>query len=112
MKVTLRHFAASQILSCILIGTLSCGFLLHVALANALDIHHIFADVDHDGHEHSDFDLCQWVQQHTCGSLVIDPPVLGSQINGTFIPVLFRLNIFSSQIVRTGDSRAPPLFSL
>ena len=40
--------------------------------ANALEIHHIFAEVDHDGHEHSDFDLCQWVKANSSGSTDFD----------------------------------------
>ena len=40
--------------------------------ANALEIHHIFAEVDHDGHEHSDSDLCQWVQANGSGSTNFD----------------------------------------
>ena len=51
-------------------------------LSIVLEIHHVFAEVDHDGHEHSDFDLCQWVQQHSSGSIVIDPPRLTTLVSG------------------------------
>jgi hypothetical protein len=34
------------------------------------------AAADHDGHEHSDTDLCQWVQHHSAGSLDLDVPRL------------------------------------
>ncbi|WP_454061760.1 hypothetical protein [Candidatus Nitrospira salsa] len=43
--------------------------------SGALEIHHVFAEVDHDGHEHSDFDLCQWVQQHANGLFVYERPL-------------------------------------
>lgn len=34
----------------------------------ALSVHHQLAEADHDGHQHSDFDLCQWVQYHGTSS--------------------------------------------
>ena len=43
---------------------------------HALEIHHLFAEVDHDGHQHSDFDLCKWSQHHTTHSLAWDAPRL------------------------------------
>lgn len=57
---------------------LSVGLiLLLMALAPfavAQDVHHELAAVDSDGHEHSENDLCQWVQHHTAGSLDLDVP--------------------------------------
>ncbi len=50
-----------------------------VPFGHALEIHHIFSTIDHDGHEHSDFDLCQWVQQHTSHSLVWSLPPLAQR---------------------------------
>ena len=47
-------------------------FLCLLPFAGALEVHHVFGDLDHDGHEHSDFDLCQWVQAHGNGSVDID----------------------------------------
>jgi hypothetical protein len=47
--------------------------LLAIApFAVAQDVHHELAAADHDGHEHSDTDLCQWLQHHTAGSLDVD----------------------------------------
>ncbi len=56
--------------------TLSLAMLLvaSVPFGHALEIHHIFSAIDHDGHQHSDSDLCQWVQQHTSTSLAWDHP--------------------------------------
>ena len=51
-------------------------FVASVPFGHALEIHHIFSEIDHDGHQHSDFDLCQWVQQHTGNSLAWDLPQL------------------------------------
>ena len=59
--------------------------------AAALEIHHELAAADHDGHEHSDTDLCQWVQYHTGHSLVGDVPcnllVLGGCSTAFYLPV-------------------------
>jgi len=57
-------------------GTVAVGLvLLLLAIAPfavAQDVHHELAAADHDGHEHSDTDLCQWLQHHTAGSLDVD----------------------------------------
>jgi hypothetical protein len=54
--------------------SLALVLLTSVPFAHALEIHHIFSAIDDDGHQHSDFDLCKWVQQHTSNSLVWDVP--------------------------------------
>ncbi len=59
-----------------LVLTLALVLLSSIPFGQALEIHHLFADVDHDGHQHSDFDLCQWMQHHTASSLVWDAPRL------------------------------------
>ena len=46
--------------------------------AAALEVHHYLATADHDGHQHSDSDLCQWVQHHTGNSLLSGAPVVAS----------------------------------
>ncbi len=76
--------------------------------AVAQDVHHELAAVDTDGHEHSDNDLCQWVQHHTAGSLDLDVPEpafreLVKQCELPAEPVL--LSIAFSFV---GPSRAPP----
>jgi len=71
--------------------------------AAALEIHHALAAADHDGHEHSEFDLCQWVQDHTANSTLTAPPVLSSWVlvgrqatKGTrFVPSI-RFSVVSS----------------
>ncbi|MDH5427641.1 MAG: hypothetical protein OEZ05_00635 [Nitrospirota bacterium] len=50
-----------------------------VPFSHALEIHHLFSSIDHDGHQHSDFDLCQWVQQHTSSSLAWALPQLAQR---------------------------------
>ena len=77
-------------------------------LSLVLEIHHVFAEVDHDGHEHSDFDLCQWVQQHSNGSIAIDPPRLTTLIRGEFHRSIPPETFLSSSLIRSFGSRAPP----
>jgi hypothetical protein len=70
----------STIASRCILRSLQCGvaaglILLLLAIAPfavAQDVHHELAAADTDGHEHSDTDLCQWVQHHTSGSLDAD----------------------------------------
>ena len=76
--------------------------------AVAQDVHHELAAADHDGHEHSDTDLCQWVQHHTAGSLDVDAPRLAfcELVRHRALPaesVLLSQDFFS-----VGPSRAPP----
>ena len=75
---------------------LACLLLAMAPFAAALEIHHELAAADQDGHEHSDTDLCQWVQYHTGHSLTGDAPTpcslrpephehrLGPNLNATF----------------------------
>ena len=90
--------------------TLSLAFVLvaSVPFGHALEIHHIFSTIDHDGHQHADFDLCQWVQQHTSTSLVWDFPLL-AQWSWSHS----RLSLANKQIPHTCSSsvlhsRGPP----
>ena len=76
--------------------------------AAAQDVHHELAAADTDGHEHSDTDLCQWVQHHTSGSLD-----LGDAPASTFETVrCYELPqatpLFSAEFPFIGPSRAPP----
>lgn len=48
----------------VLVGLL---FFSLLPFYGVLEIYHVFSEVDHNGHEHSEFDLCQWVQQHANG---------------------------------------------
>ncbi len=87
--------------------------LLLLALApfsTALAIHHDLAAADDDGHQHSDTDVCQWVQYHTGHSLVADIPHVCSILRPVErqlhpLPVLLMLS-FPDSI----GSRAPPRF--
>jgi len=76
--------------------------------AVAQDVHHELAAADHDGHEHADTDLCQWVQHHTAGSLDVDVP------RPAFCELVWHRALPSESVVlpldiaSVGPSRAPP----
>src|SRR5574341_1167013 len=82
--------------------------LLAIApFAVAQDVHHELAAADSDGHEHSDNDLCQWVQHHTAGSLAIVIPPFASWAvisEHAWFPVTV---LVSSTFFSVSPSRAP-----
>ncbi|MDE3219878.1 MAG: hypothetical protein KGO23_10915 [Nitrospirota bacterium] len=83
--------------------------LLAIApFAVAQDVHHELAAADTDGHEHSDTDLCQWVQHHTSGSLDVDVPHprVGDLSRDQAPSVESVLRSVDLSVV--GPSRAPP----
>lgn len=85
------------------------GILLVLApFAVAQDVHHELAAADHDGHEHSDTDMCQWVQHHTAGSLDLDVPRLAfcELVRHRTLPD--ESVVLSLEFSSVGPSRAPP----
>ena len=91
---------------------LSVGLILLLMVlapfAVAQDVHHELAAADSDGHEHSDNDLCQWVQHHTAGSLDLDVPrpafcELVEHHDPPAEPI-----VLSAAFSFVGPSRAPP----
>jgi hypothetical protein len=85
------------------------GLLLAMGpFAVALGVHHALAAADHDGHEHSDTDLCQWVQAHSFASLlapIVDPGRFFSpERHDPSLPAVR----FSAQLLSYRPSRAPP----
>jgi hypothetical protein len=62
--------------------TLSVFFVGSIPVAHALEIHHLFAEIDHDTHQHSEFDLCQWVKHHTSNSLAWSAPHVSCSLTG------------------------------
>jgi|SRR5579884_3097195 len=79
-------------------------------LAGALEIHHALAAADHDGHQHSDSDLCQWVQHHTGHSLTICAPSAVLLRRAEDLNAREPLPLLSARPISGGPSRAPPLF--
>jgi len=109
-SMTLR--ASIQRLPCFLRGTVAIGLvLLLLAIAPfavAQDVHHELAAADHDGHEHSDTDLCQWVQKHTAGSLDFGAPLLTAQELVDLLELPADSVLLSFELSTLGPSRAPP----
>jgi len=85
-----------------------CIILGLAPFAVAQDVHHELAAADADGHEHSDTDICQWVQHHIAGSVDLD-------LSRFAICDVVRQQEFPSESVLlsvarsfVGPSRAPP----
>ena len=104
--------ASIRRLPCLLQGTVAIGLvLLLLAIAPfavAQDVHHELAAADHDGHEHSDTDLCQWVQHHTAGSLDVGTPLLTAQEFVALLELPADSVLLSFELSTLGPSRAPP----
>ena len=85
--------------------------LLAIApFAVAQDVHHELAAADTDGHEHSDTDLCQWVQHHTSSSLTIAISLFTSWAANSghvWFPIII---LVSSSYLSVSLPRAPPRF--
>jgi len=94
----------------IIAATVVLLFLCLLPFAGALEVHHIFAEVDHDGHEHSDFDLCQWVQAHGSGSIDLDHGNLEIPLQVEKEQWHTSEVIFPSIALTSQESRGPPLF--
>jgi hypothetical protein len=73
-SMTPPTFYRIPFLKCSLLLTFVVFFVGSIPFAHALEIHHLFAEIDHDAHQHSEFDLCQWVKKHTSNTLVWDLP--------------------------------------
>jgi hypothetical protein len=86
------------------------ALLLSLApFAVAQDVHHELAAADTDGHEHSDNDVCQWVQQHTSGSIDLGGPPCFTFDTVRSYEDLKKSELFSVEFPFVGPSRAPPL---
>jgi len=108
--MTLRAFIRH--LPCALRDIVALGLVLlllaFAPFAVAQDVHHELAAADHDGHEHSDTDLCQWVQHHTAGSLDVGAPLLTALGFVDLLELPADSVLLSSELSTPGPSRAPP----
>ncbi len=75
----------------------------------ALSVHHQLAAADHDGHHHSDFDLCQWVKYHANGSAHSDVPGVQSFLVPERHPLPEPSALPSYRLTAVGQPRAPPV---
>ena len=85
-----------------------CIILGLAPFAVAQDVHHELAAADSDGHEHSDTDICQWVQHHIAGSVDLDLPRLAvcDVVRHQELPS--ESVLLSAALSLVGPSRAPP----
>ena len=83
-------------------------FLFSIPFGLALEVHHLFSEIDHDGHEHAEHDLCTWVEHHAGGSYVQD--YQGATYSADLKDSLFHLHDewVNSLDIRHDRSRAPP----
>jgi hypothetical protein len=63
----------------VLVGLLGLCLLAFPPFIATLELHHQLGDADRDGHQHSDADLCSWVQSHASSSISDCTPVMVSQ---------------------------------
>ena len=85
-------------------------FFSLLPFAGALEVHHVFSEIDHDGHEHSDFDLCQWVQAHGSGSIDFDHVDIDITLQVDQERWFPSKTVYSSVALTSQGSRGPPLF--
>jgi hypothetical protein len=85
-----------------------CIVLGLAPFAVAQDVHHELAAADTDGHEHSDSDICQWLQHHIAGSVDLDVPRLAvcGAVRQQDLPS--ESILLSAAPLLVGPSRAPP----
>lgn len=85
-----------------------CIILGLAPFAVAQDVHHELAAADSDGHDHSDTDICQWVQHHIAGSVDLDVPRLTvCDVTRQQEPPCDSI-LLSAAPSLVGPSRAPP----
>lgn len=103
-----RFPTPSSLCTCVALS-LALVLVASVPFGHALEIHHIFSEIDHDGHEHAEYDLCTWVEHHVGGSYVQDS--YRSCPSTDLIDLLSppRDQWVYSVSRRVGQSRAPPL---
>jgi hypothetical protein len=86
-----------------------CALVTFAPFAVAQDVHHELAAADTDGHEHSENDLCQWVQHHTSGSIDFAAPLFSAWGIITQADLPPQSLVLSAEPASYGPSRAPPV---
>lgn len=108
-SITSRSHRCGRLAAGLTAHTLILLLLAIMPFAAALGVHHELAAADHDGHEHSDSDLCQWVQHHTGQSvLAVVSPVQRFLVPCEEIVSAVAAHVASALIV-TASPRAPPV---
>jgi len=85
------------------------GVLLALApVAVALEVHHELGAADGDGHQHTDNDICQWVQQHTGTSEMVDGLAPAVSCKQTIWAQPTVAALLPAPLQGAAGSRAPP----
>jgi hypothetical protein len=87
---------------------LTLTLLTLAPFAAALEIQHELAAADHDGQEHSDTDLCQWLLHHTTSSLLLGLPSVSASVTIGHHEWPNSAPLLSTQLLSSSPSRAPP----
>jgi len=109
MKTVFTTFPGRRLMRVALPLALAGVLLALAPFAVALEVHHELAAADTDGHQHSDSDLCQWVQHHTSSSLQAVLPVAESFFASAFAPAHPPVVLLSFHSLDSSPPRAPPL---
>jgi hypothetical protein len=87
---------------------LTLTLLTLAPFAAALEIQHELATADHDGQEHTDTDLCQWLLHHTTSSLLLGLPSVSASVTIGLHEWPSSAPLLSTQLLSSCPSRAPP----
>lgn len=94
----------------LIIRLLLIFFLAELPFFSVLGVEHVLANPEPHGHSHSDFDLCDWLQIQTTGSLTFHIDLVSPGVYGPSGHVLQTRVIFDIQpSVSASPPRAPPL---
>src|SRR5881396_2110784 len=98
-----------QVASSAVALALALTLLALAPFAAALEVHHALAAADFDGHQHSDSDLCQWVQHHTSNSLLGQMPAVERLVGLLEYLPHGPVIVLSVERLPVGPPRAPPM---
>lgn len=84
--------------------------LIEMPFFSVLGVEHVLANAEPDGHAHSEFDLCDWLQIQTTGSLTFHVDLLSQVVLGLRDNVLQATVVIDKQpSISSSPPRAPPL---
>lgn len=87
----------------------ACALLALAPFGAALEVHHFLGAADADGHQHSDSDLCQWVQAHAGSSVLAVVPTLTRSLTVVFEPWAATPLHYASAPRPNAPPRGPPV---
>ena len=81
----------------VITGCLLILLLTELPFFSVLGVEHVLAKAETDGHHHSEFDLCDWLQIQTTGSLTFHIDLISPVLFGPSDKVLQATVIFDQQ---------------